>query len=83
MPKPGPKTTNPSSQRNPCFADQAHHRTKSDPLWDKGHKTSPKKTGQFTLTDFVLADEHSHALCPAGSRLTSTGTTVSSGDGGS
>lgn len=54
-------------QRDERYADQALHKAKPDPLWDKTKK--PKKTPCFTPADFTLADDHSHCLCPAGKRL--------------
>jgi transposase len=54
-------------QRDERFAEQARHRDKPDPLHDKskcrarGHVFGPE--------DFRIAEDHSHAICPAGKRL--------------
>lgn len=58
-------------QRDERYADQNIHKAKSDPLWDKTKKV--KKTRCFTPSDFKLADDHTHCLCPAGKRLYSNG----------
>ena len=54
-------------QRDERYRDQARHQSKSDPLWDKGAK--PKKVTLFRNTDFELAGDDSHCVCPAGQRL--------------
>ena len=53
--------------RDPRYADQAKHRTKPDPLWDKSGK--PTKAKCYANTDFMQADDASHCVCPAGKRL--------------
>ena len=67
-------------QRDPRYADQAQHRSKPDPLWDKGRKTPSKKPRLFTPADFVLAEDQSHAICPAGRRLYRNGSNVTIGN---
>lgn len=54
-------------QRDERFDDRAKHQVKPDPLHDK----SPRKTrsGLFAASDFQIADDRSHAICPAGQRL--------------
>lgn len=58
-------------QRDERYADQDAHKAKPDPLWDKTKKA--KKTRCFTPSDFQLADDHTHCLCPAGKRLYGNG----------
>ena len=53
-------------RRDERFAEQAKHTTKPDPLHDKSGKT---KTGVFAANRFTVAEDHSHAICPAGQRL--------------
>lgn len=64
-------------QRDERYADQAIHKAKPDPLWDK--TTPPKKTACFTPADFQLADDQSHCVCPAGKRLYSNGSNCTIG----
>lgn len=54
-------------QRDPRFADQAKHLDKPDPLHDKS--ASRRRSDLFGADDFRIADDHSHAICPAGKRL--------------
>jgi len=64
-------------QRDPRYADQAQHRTKPDPLWDKTQqsaKDSPRRL--FTPADFTLAQDQSYAVCPAGKQLYRSGSNV-------
>lgn len=58
-------------QRDERYAAQGTHKAKPDPLWDKSKKA--KKTRCFTPSDFTLADDHTHCLCPAGKRLYGNG----------
>lgn len=53
-------------RRDERFAEQAKHTTKPDPLHDKSAKA---KTGVFAANRFTVAEDHSHAICPAGQRL--------------
>ena len=57
--------------RDARYAEQAQHKAKPDPLWDKTKK--PRKTRCFTPADFQLAENGSHCLCPAGKKLYSNG----------
>ncbi len=52
--------------RDPRYAGQDKHTTKPDPLHDKS--TTRRRSGLFAAADFRVADDHSHALCPAGQR---------------
>ena len=54
-------------QRDERFDDRAKHQAKPDPLHDK----SPRKarSGLFSASDFQIAADRSHAICPAGQRL--------------
>ena len=54
-------------QRDERFADQAKHTSKPDALYDKSGKT--RKSGVFGADDFVVADDQSYAICPAGKKL--------------
>ena len=54
-------------KRDARYADQVRHKSKPDPLWNKS--PSPKKTKCFTPTQFTLAEDRSHCVCPAGKRL--------------
>jgi transposase len=58
-------------QRDERYAAQDTHKAKPDPLWDKTKKA--KKTRCFTPSDFTLADDPTHCLCPAGKRLYGNG----------
>jgi hypothetical protein len=54
-------------QRDARFADQAKHRDKPDPLHDKSARR--RRGSLFGADDFRIADDQSHAICPAGKRL--------------
>ena len=54
-------------RRDERFADQARHLEKPDPLYDKSR--TPKKPTVFGAERFVVADDQSHATCPAGKTL--------------
>ncbi len=54
-------------RRDERFADQAKHTSKPDALYDKSGK--PRKHSVFGADDFVVADDQSHAICPAGQKL--------------
>lgn len=58
-------------KRDARYADQHVHTSKPDPLWDKS--PSVKKPSCYKNTDFMLAADHSHCICPAGKRLYSNG----------
>jgi transposase len=54
-------------RRDERFAEQGKHRAKPDPLHNKSAKAKTPKV--FGVGDFVIAEDHSHATCPAGQRL--------------
>jgi len=54
-------------KRDRRYAGQAKHRAKPEALWDKTKKA--KKPRLFTVEDFQIAPDRSHAMCPAGNRL--------------
>ena len=54
-------------RRDERFADQAKHLAKPDPLYDKSRPA--KKAAVFASDRFVVADDQSHAICPAGKSL--------------
>ena len=54
-------------QRDERFADQDKHTSKPDPLHDKSAKA--KAASVFGSDRFVVAEDQSHAICPAGQRL--------------
>lgn len=60
-------------QRDPRYADQAKHKARPDPLWDKSKKAkdarAAQKTKPYANIDFIEADDRSHCQCPAGKRL--------------
>jgi hypothetical protein len=53
--------------RDERYAGQDKHTAKPDPLHDKSAKARKGKV--FGRDDFTVADDHSHAVCPAGQRL--------------
>jgi len=57
--------------RDKRYAGQAKHRSKADPLWNKAKQL--KKPSLFQSSDFRIAQDHSHAICPAGKRLYRSG----------
>lgn len=54
-------------RRDERFADQTKHTSKPDALYDKSRK--PRKHNVFGTDDFVVAEDQSHAICPAGKKL--------------
>jgi transposase len=54
-------------RRDERFIDQAKHLAKKSPLHDKTRP--PKATGVFGADRFIVADDQSHAICPAGKKL--------------
>ena len=54
-------------KRDERLAEQGKHAAKPDPLHDKSGKA--KATKVFGVSDFTIAPDHSHALCPAGKTL--------------
>ncbi len=59
--------------RDPRYAEQAKHKAKPDPLWDKSDKAKAARTARknkpYANTDFTEAQDRSHCTCPAGKRL--------------
>jgi hypothetical protein len=58
-------------QRDERYADQHVHAAKPDPLWNKAGQA--KKSKCFNTTEFHLAEDHTHCVCPAGKRLYGNG----------
>ena len=54
-------------RRDERFADQQKHTSKPDPLHDKARRT--QKPTVFGADRFAVADDQSHAVCPAGKTL--------------
>lgn len=54
-------------KRDERFEDQARHKAKPDPLYDKSDK--PKKTPRYTPADFTHDPLAGTCLCPAGKSL--------------
>lgn len=54
-------------QRDERLAGQDKHTAKPDPLHDKSGRKNASKV--FAASDFTIADDHSHATCPAGKTL--------------
>ena len=54
-------------QRDERLVDQAKHLAKPHPLHNKS--ATPTSGRLFASRDFVFADDHSHAICPAGKTL--------------
>lgn len=54
-------------RRDNRYAGQERHRSKPDPLWNKTERA--KKPTLFQVSEFRLAEDRSHAICPAGKRL--------------
>lgn len=54
-------------QRDERLVDQGKHTAKPDPLHDKSR--SRKTPRVFAASDFRIADDHTHAICPAGKTL--------------
>lgn len=64
-------------RRDPRFADRGKHIAKPDALYDK----SSKPTSQvFGADRFIVAEDGSHAICPAGQRLHRNGKDCTIGD---
>lgn len=65
-------------RRDERFADQAKHTAKPDALYDKSG--TPKSRAVFAADDFIIAEDQSHAICPAGKRLHRSGAHCHVGD---
>ena len=59
-------------KRDARYKDQEQHKAKPEALWDKSKK--PLKPKRFEASDFRVAEDFSHCLCPAGKRLYRNGT---------
>ena len=59
-------------QRDERFAEQAKHKAKDDPLYDKQSTTEAKPVKRFAPSDFTFNDDNT-AICPAGKVLTTSG----------
>ena len=59
--------------RDEGFKNQAHHKTKPDPLYDKVHPKKPVKC--YRLADFTYDAVAGTFICPAGILLSSQFTT--------
>lgn len=65
-------------QRDERFADRAKHTQKRSPLHNKARQA--KKPTLFSQEDFVIAEDLSHAICPAGKTLPRNGKQYRLGD---
>lgn len=54
-------------KRDERLADQGKHTAKPDPLHDKSEKKNAARV--FAASAFTFAEDHSHAICPAGKTL--------------
>jgi transposase len=59
-------------QRDERYQGQDLHQAKPDPLWDKRPRPETKPA-LYQPQDFRLAEDQSHAICPAGKRLHGNG----------
>lgn len=66
-------------QRDPRYAGQQAYRSKPDPLWDKSTLGKAQPRRLFKSAEFTLADDQSHAVCPAGKRLYRSGSNCTIG----
>ena len=55
-------------KRDPRYAGQDTHTAKPEALWDKSKKP-PAKPKLFQPSEFKVASDQSHCICPAGKRL--------------
>jgi hypothetical protein len=53
--------------RDRRYAGQQKHRSKREALWDKTKRA--RKSALFQVSEFRIAEDRSHAICPAGKRL--------------
>ena len=66
-------------QRDPRFADRAHHTDRPDPLHDKS-KPASSNPALYASTDFIVDAGQTHAICPAGKTLYRNGKDCTIGD---
>jgi transposase len=64
-------------QRDERFDEQAHHKAKPDPLYDKSAK--PKKPPRYTPADFTYDPLAGTCVCPAGRSLYRHGSSLING----
>jgi transposase len=64
-------------KRDARYAGQQQHTAKPDALWDKTPKQDKVKL--FRPSDFKVAEDRSHCICPAGKRLYRNGTNCNIG----
>jgi transposase len=64
-------------KRDERLADRDKHTEQPDPLHDKSGKPTAKKV--FGASDFTIADDRSHAICPAGKVLHRNGSACTIG----
>lgn len=64
-------------RRDPRFADRGKHTAKRDALHDKSSKSTSRL---FGADRFIVAEDGSHAICPAGRRLHRNGKDCTIGD---
>jgi transposase len=67
-------------QRDERFANQAKHKGKDDPLYEKKATAQPQAIKRFGPKDFSFDDDNT-ATCPAGKVLTSPGNFYTSANG--
>lgn len=65
-------------KRDPRYEGQEQHRSQPDALWDKRKK--PTKPKCFAPSEFRVAEDRSHLVCPAGKRLYRSGKHCKIGD---
>ena len=63
-------------KRDERFADQAKHKAKPDPLWDKSQQEKKNKDKLFGPKDFAYDEESKTCICPAGEFLYQSGSQV-------
>ena len=67
-------------QRDERFANQAKHKAKDDPLYEKKATDKPQAIKRFGPQDFCFYDNNT-ATCPAGQLLSSSGSLYTSANG--
>jgi transposase len=65
-------------ERDARYQGREAHTGKPDALWDKSEKPCPKPK-LFQPTDFKVAEDRSHCICPAGKRLYRNGSNCNIG----
>jgi hypothetical protein len=67
-------------QRDERFANQAKHKGKDDPLYEKKATAQPQAIRRFSPKDFSFNDDNTY-ICPAGNALRSKGSIYTMGNG--